>query len=170
MQKRISYELAKTFNKLGYDIETSYLYLNIHNGLKTVKGDINKPIGEQIYHTGDLVKQDIEWGIMYPSPYWIPAPFIFDIVKWLENTFNIKIITNYIKNKGWEFDIIYPEYFINLELNKENKNNIFNSLEDIYDSNKTYYITLETCYENALTKIAKLSETNNWITKIYKTL
>ena len=82
MQKHIKFNIAKIYNKLGFDEQTSYLYCALYPGLKTVKGELTNPIGEQIYHEGDLVQSDDSWGIIYPSPYWIPAPYVFDIVLW----------------------------------------------------------------------------------------
>ena len=171
MQKKLKYNIAKIYNQLGYDEQTSYLYLNIANGLKTVKGDLNNPIGEQIYHTGDIAKYDENWGIVYPSPYWIPAPTIFDIIIWLEKTFNIKIIINYIENYGLTYDIILPNNF--KELNFENdlsKNYEINSLQDIYNNNNKiqYYNTIELCYEAAINKLAICADKNKWLSKIYK--
>ena len=73
MQKRLKYNIAKIYNQLGYDEQTSYLYLNIANGLKTVKGDLNNPIGEQIYHTGDIAKYEycylVRKNIQYKNYY-----------------------------------------------------------------------------------------------------
>lgn len=171
MQKRLKYNIAKIFNQLGYDEQTSYLYLNIANGLKTVKGDLNNPIGEQIYHTGDIAKYDENWGIVYPSPYWIPAPFICDIVIWLEKTFNIKIIINYIENSGLTYDIILPNNFKELNFENDLLYNSYKSLQDIYDNNtikKQYFTSIELTYENAVNKIAICADKNNWLSKIYK--
>lgn len=171
MQSRIIYKIAKIYNQLGYDEPTSYLYLNIANGLKTVKGDLNNPVGEQIYHTGDLAKYDEEWGIIYPSPYWIPAPYVYDIVIWLEKTYGLKIILENDEH-GWCYKFNFSNIFTDLKLDSDLLNNkSFNSLQDIYENNsnkKHYFNTSEFAYENAVNEIAICADKYNWITKLYK--
>jgi hypothetical protein len=171
MQSRIIYKIAKIYNQLGYDEPTSYLYLNIANGLKTVKGDLNNPVGEQIYHTGDLAKYDEEWGIIYPSPYWIPAPYVYDIVIWLEKTYGLKIILENDEH-GWCYKFNFSNIFTDLKLDSDLLNNkSFNSLQDIYENNlnkKHYFNISEFAYENAVNEIAICADKYNWITKLYK--
>ena len=170
MQKHIKFNIAKIYHKLSFDEKTDYLYLNLNPGLKTVKGDLNNPVGEQIYHIGDLAKYDDSWGIIYPSPYWIPAPYIFDIVIWLKNIFNINIIPKF--NKYWTYEIIFPDELKELENDFNNKNKVFSDFSSIYNSEKTdndkLFITIEKCYEDAVNEIALASEQFNWIDKLYK--
>ena len=169
MQKHIKFNIAKIYNKLGFDEQTSYLYCALYPGLKTVKGELTNPIGEQIYHEGDLVQSDDSWGIIYPSPYWIPAPYVFDIVLWLKKTFDIIISLKF--DNEWSYEIIYPEIIKKLELNKEDK--VFSDFSSIYNSSEINniertFISLEKTYEDAINKIAMIADKNKWIEKLYK--
>ena len=172
MQKFIKFDIAKIYNKLGFDEKTEYLYLTLYPGLKTVKGELTNPVGEQIYHEGDMAKYDDSWGIVYPSPYWIPAPYIFDIVLWLKKTFDINITTSF--NNEWSYEIIFPETFKKLELDKDfnNKDKVFSDFSSIYNSSeineKKTFISLEKCYEDAINKIAMVADKNKWVEKLYK--
>ena len=94
-----------------------------------------------------------------------------NIVIWLEKTFNIKIIINYIENSGLTYDIILPNNFKELNFENDLLNNSYKSLQDIYDNNsikKQYFTSIELTYENAVNKIAICADKNNWLSKIYK--
>lgn len=174
MQKHLKYDIAKIYNKLGFDEKTDYLYLTLYPGLKTVKGDLNNPVGEQIYHEGDLVKSDEDWGIIYPSPYWIPAPYIFDIVIWLKNLFNLIIITKFNDEVSeYSYDLIWSDDFKQLKLDEEfnNRNKTFLDFSSVYNNaeiNEKTFISLEKCYEDAINNIALVADKNNWFDKLYK--
>ena len=162
MQTHITFNIAKVFNKLGYDEKTDYLYLNNY-GIKAVKGDLNDPIAERIYHQGDIVRYDETWGIIYPSTYWIPAPYVFDIVIWLKNIFNI-IIEPVLADQRWTYKIYYPELFSELNIIDNEEEIITDILKGT--ENNINYLTIEKAFEKAINEIALLADKNNWVDKL----
>lgn len=164
MQNQIKFNIAKIYHKLGYDEKTDYLYLNVRYGLKAVKGDLTEPVAERIYYEGDIVKVDESWGITYPSSQWIPAPYVFDIVIWLKNNFNI-IIEPILENQTWTYKIYFPELFLELELDKdlENEEITDKGLTSIYDNK---FLTIEKLFEHVVNEIAITADKNNWYEKL----
>lgn len=153
MQKIVSFEIAKFLNKLGYNEATDFLYQVTKPGIRAVISKLNGvKCDEKVFYEGSLEKVDEQYGIVYPSTHWIPAPFIFDAVKFIDEKFNIRIIPWY--DEGYFYKFIIPSEF---GLEDLVKNKFDTSLKLKYTPVKSFNI--EVCYEYALKDFLDLIET-----------
>lgn len=153
MQKVVSFEIAKFLNRLGYNESTNVLYQITKPGIRAVISQLDgKKCDEKIFYEGSLEKVDEQFGVTYPSAHWIPAPFIFDAVKFIDEKFNIRIIPWY--EDGYFYRFVIPSEF---KLEDLVKNKFNTSIDLDYTPEKSFNIEL--CYENALKTFFNLVET-----------
>lgn len=149
MQRIVSFEIAKFLFSIGYKEQTDFLYLNTKRGIRAVVSDLNGKISvEKVFYEGSLEKTDEQYGITYPSAHWIPAPFVFDAIKFIDDVYNIRIMPYY--DNGYIYNFIIPEDLA-----------ILDSIDKHYHSqnlnfNPTISHSIEICYENALKDFMKL--------------
>ena len=154
MQKIVSFEIAKFLNNLGYNEPTDVLYQITKPGIRAVISQLDgKKCDEKIFYEGSLEKVDEQFGVIYPSAHWIPAPFIFDAVKFIDEKFNIRIIPWY--DDGYFYSFTVPSEFKPEDLLQKKFDP---ALKLDYTPVKSFNIEL--CYENALKDFLNLVETN----------
>lgn len=152
--KHIDFYSATILNKLGFDEYTEDLYLKTPVGIRAVKSIQNNPVAERIWHIGDLEPRNNDWGIIYPSANWIPAPVIFEIIDWLEKYMGFIIQPTYNKeNKEWTYIIIYVSKIAE-QLWKQHIND-----GESYRS----FNTLENCFSGAIQYICHIADKENWV-------
>ena len=141
MQKIVTFNIAKFLYTIGYREQTELLYLTTKPGIKArvTNNEDNSIKGEKIFYEGSLEKRDEFYGITYPSSHWIPAPFVFDAVKYIDENYNIRIIPKY-------YNVYYTYLFIV-------DNQVLSNLKG-FEPTKSY--TVELCYEHAILDIMKL--------------
>ena len=165
MQKHVSYESAVALHKLGFDEYTEDLYLFARVGIRVERTHTDGNKTERTFHRGDICQRDPDWAITYPSENWIPAPFVFDVVKWLEETMGIKIVpllvTDSAGSKSWQYDIIFPKNLEWLEpFNKEM------NLRPIKIDKTEYFNTMELAFDDAICEIMASSYVSCWSTRL----
>lgn len=158
MQQHVSFECAKYLHKLGYDEYTEDLYNFSKNGIKVVL-----PTGESsTFMPGHLCQVDPRWGITHPSAHWIPAPFVFDVVTWLETQLGIVIVPYHqTVQTGWMYKIEIPKRLEFLQVFSDTTN-----VEKLVEDPEVYP-TIEAMYKGAVERIARISYIQCWSTKIY---
>ena len=121
MQKVVSFKIAKILNDIGYNEQTDFLYCITYPGIKAVLSDNGETKGIKEFREGALEKVDPEYGVVYPSSNWIPAPYIFDIIKWFDEKYGIRYIPIFDKEFNYyEYTLIIPDYYkYNPELDDE---------------------------------------------------
>lgn len=153
MQKIVSFEIAKFLNNLGYNEPTDVLYQITKPGIRAVISQLDgKKCDEKIFYEGSLEKVDEQFGVTYPSAHWIPAPFIFDAVKFIDEKFNIRIIPWY--DDGYFYSFTVPAEFKTEDLLQKKFDP---ALKLDYTPVKSFNIEL--CYENALKDFLNLVKT-----------
>lgn len=165
MQKHVSYESAVALHKLGFDEYTEDLYLFARVGIRVERTHTDGNKTERTFHRGDLCQRDPDWAITYPSENWIPAPFVFDAVKWLEETMGIKIVPMFVTDsagsKSWQYDIVFPKNLEWLEPFNKEKN-----LRPIKIDKTEYFNTIELAFDDAVCEIMTSSYVSCWNTRL----
>ena len=165
MQKHVSYETAVALHKLGFNEYTEDLYLFAKVGIRVERTHTDGNKTERTFHRGDLCQRDEDWAIKYPSENWIPAPFVFDAVKWLEETMGIKIVPIFTHDSNgiclWQYDIEFPSILSCLEPFNKEKN-----LRPINIDKTVYFNTLELAFDDAVCEIMTSSYVSCWITRL----
>lgn len=136
----ISFETAKSLYKQGFAESTDLFYLVTQPGIRAVLSDPEgKVVSEQVFYYGCLEKKNEDLGVTFPSPHWIPAPFVMDVIPWLDGK-GIRIEPHF--NEGcYTFSVKYAD-------------------KDVQDFGIKSY-TIENCYLNAIIETIKIMmETN----------
>jgi hypothetical protein len=97
-----------------------------------------KVVSEQTFYYGCLEKRNEELGVTYPSPHWIPAPFVMDVIPWFDR-------------KGIRIEPCFNDgiYTFNIKYGCNDKQ---------YFDIKSY--SIENCYLQATNEILKMMESN----------
>jgi len=151
MQTIVPFNVARFLYKIGYKEQTDFLYLNTETGIRAVISDAGgKQVGEKIFYEGALEKVDETYGIVFPSSHWIPAPLVFDAIKFIEDKYNIRLSIFY--DNGYIYSFIVPE-----ELQfKESIDKHYNTDTKPLDYSPTKSHTIEVCFDNALRDFMKM--------------
>ena len=159
MQKHVSYETAVALHKLGYSEYTEDLYLFAKVGIRIERTHTDGNKTERTFLNGTLCQRDVEWGINYPSENWIPAPFVFDVVKWLEESMGIKICPTMCAD-GWKYNIVFPVSLEWLKPFDKTKN-----MRPVEIRNEVFQ-TLELAFEDAVNEIMTSAYISCWSYRI----
>lgn len=113
MQKVVSFKIAKILNDIGYKEQTDFLYCITYPGIRAVlSNDAGDKKVVKEFTEGALEKVDPELGVVYPSAHWVPAPYIFDVIKWFDEKYGIRYIPIFDKEFNYyEYTIIIPDYY-----------------------------------------------------------
>ena len=112
MQRIVSFKTAKALYEIGYKEQSDYLYLITYPGIKAVLSDNGETKGIKVFREGALEKVDPEYGVVYPSSNWIPAPYVFDVIKWLDEKFGIRYIPVFNSEFNYyEYELIIPDHY-----------------------------------------------------------
>jgi hypothetical protein len=135
----VPFDAAKLLHTHNFNEFTDLFYLTTQPGIRTVLSDSEgKVVSEQTFYYGCLEKRNEELGVTYPSPHWIPAPFVMDVIPWFDRK-GIRIEPCF--NDGvYTFSIKYG------------------------DNDKQYFdirsYSIENCYLQATNEILKMMESN----------
>lgn len=151
--KHVDFNSSVILNNLGFDEYTEDLYLKTPVGIKAVKVDSKNQTTERVWHTGDLVPHNSDWGITYSSANWIPAPTVFEVIDWFEKHIGFVIQPTYDKEyKIWTF-IIIPISTVAKQLWRKH----INEGESYLSFN-----TLEDCFSSAIRWICLIADEEKW--------
>lgn len=113
MQKIVSFKIAQILNDIGYKEQTDFLYCITYPGIRAVlSNDAGDKKVVKEFKEGALEKIDPELGVVYPSTHWIPAPYVFDVIKWFDEKYGIRYIPIFDKEFNYyEYTLIIPDYY-----------------------------------------------------------
>lgn len=108
MEHLVTFIVAEYLITKGIIIDSKYCYCRY--GVRAVKSNKDgKTVAERTYNKGVIEPIDHEWEIEYPSANWIPAPNVYNVIRYLDEHLNVVIVPVYNGHRQFGYDIYFND-------------------------------------------------------------